>query len=88
MASIDLTTFSEPYISEFFRIFSTLINLSVKVDFKRSFVKSNDSKKVCIYKDCYDEFKALVSEFNDVFKNYKQISNRLKKYANLLDMIK
>lgn len=51
-------------------------------------VKSDDLKKVYIDKDCYDEFKVLVIEFNDVFRNYEQTTNRLKKYANLLDMVK
>ncbi|MGG2468707.1 hypothetical protein ACOV1W_13265 [Paraclostridium bifermentans] len=51
-------------------------------------VKSDDSEKVCIDKDCYDEFKVLVNEFNNVFNHYEQISNKLNKYAKLLDMIK
>lgn len=51
-------------------------------------IKSNDSKKICIDKDSYDEFKILVNEFNNVFNHYEQISSKLNKYANLLDMIK
>ena len=51
-------------------------------------VESNDSKNVYIDKDSYDEFKILVNQFNNVFNHYKQISNKLNKYANLLDMIK
>lgn len=51
-------------------------------------VKSDDSENVCIDKDCYDEFKVLVNEFNNVFNHYEQISNKLNKYAKLLDMIK
>ena len=51
-------------------------------------IKSNDSKKICIDKDSYDEFKILVNEFNNVFNHYEQISSKLNKYVNLLDMIK
>lgn len=51
-------------------------------------IKDDESEKVCIDEDCYDEFKALVNEFDNVFNHYEQIRNKLNKYANLLDMVK